>query len=251
MLTDHTNVMVKKKDCQIRHLPLDKSHFITEINNHSIDIEIVGLLSTSPFNNTGDSGIIIVSESTFRQVTGEDNYTIIDMQLSSDVTDEDVNSIHRTYGSGFEFVDKRMDNSSTLGVYYCVWLFLYGFLALIALITIFNVINSIALSVSARTKQYGSFRAIGLSTRQLSRMVIAEAFTYSITGCVAGTLLGLVCNRVLFGLLINSKWGDSWTVPWTELGIIILIMILSVVLAVHGPIKKIKNMSIVDTISSL
>lgn len=31
MLTDHTNVMVKKKDCQIRHLPLDKSHFITEI----------------------------------------------------------------------------------------------------------------------------------------------------------------------------------------------------------------------------
>ena len=30
MLTDHTNVMVKKKDCQIRHLPLDKSHFITE-----------------------------------------------------------------------------------------------------------------------------------------------------------------------------------------------------------------------------
>ena len=31
MLTDHTNVMVKKKDCQIRHLPLDKSHFITEM----------------------------------------------------------------------------------------------------------------------------------------------------------------------------------------------------------------------------
>lgn len=33
MLTDHTNVMVKKKDCQIRHLPLDKSHFITEIGS--------------------------------------------------------------------------------------------------------------------------------------------------------------------------------------------------------------------------
>lgn len=33
MLTDHTNVMVKKKDCQIRHLPLDKSHFITEMQD--------------------------------------------------------------------------------------------------------------------------------------------------------------------------------------------------------------------------
>lgn len=41
MLTDHTNVMVKKKDCQIRHLPLDKSHFITEISDtKSIFVEI-------------------------------------------------------------------------------------------------------------------------------------------------------------------------------------------------------------------
>ena len=147
-------------------------------------------------------------------------------------------------------VYKRQDNSSTLGVYYCVWLFLYGFLALIALITVFNVINSIALSVSARTKQYGAFRAIGLSTRQLSRMVIAEASTYAITGCVVGTVLGLICNRVLFALLINSKWGDSWTIPWVELGIIVLIMVLSVVLAVRGPIKKMQKMSIVDTISA-
>ena len=221
-----------------------------EIGGQPVEIQITGLLSTSPFNNTGDSGIIIVSEDTFRQITGEENYTIIDMQLSSDATDEDVNAIHRTYGAGFDFVDKRMDNSSTLGVYYCVWLFLYGFLALIALITVFNVINSIALSVSARTKQYGAFRAIGLSTRQLSRMVIAEASTYAITGCVVGTVLGLICNRALFALLINSKWGDPWAIPWVELGIIVLIMVLSVVLAVRGPIKKMQKMSIVDTISA-
>lgn len=221
-----------------------------QIGGQPVEIQITGLLSTSPFNNTGDSGIIIVSEDTFRQITGEENYTIIDMQLSSDATDEDVNAIHRTYGAGFDFVDKRMDNSSTLGVYYCVWLFLYGFLALIALITVFNVINSIALSVSARTKQYGAFRAIGLSTRQLSRMVISEASTYAITGCVVGTVLGLICNRALFALLINSKWGDPWTIPWVELGIIVLIMVLSVVLAVRGPIKKMQKMSIVDTISA-
>ncbi len=38
-------------------------------------------------------------------------------------------------------------------------LFLYGFLALIALITIFNIINCAAMSVSARMKQYGALRA--------------------------------------------------------------------------------------------
>ena len=221
-----------------------------QIGEQPVKIQITGLLSTSPFNNTGSSGIIIVSENTFRQITGEENYTIIDMQLSSNATDEDVNAIHRTYGAGFSFVDKRMDNSSTLGVYYCVWLFLYGFLALIALITIFNIINSIALSVAARTKQYGVFRAIGLSTRQLSKMVIAEASTYAVSGCVVGTLVGMICNKLLFNLLISSKWGEAWTPPFAELGIILLIVILSVVLAVYGPIQKIHQMSIVDTISA-
>lgn len=219
-----------------------------EIGGQPAEIQITGILSTSPFNNTGDSGIIIVSEDTFRQITGEENYTIIDMQLSSNATDEDVNAIHRSYGAGFDFVDKRMDNSSTLGVYYCVWLFLYGFLALIALITVFNVINSIALSVSARTKQYGAFRAIGLSIRQLSRMIIAEAATYAITGCIIGTSLGLICNKVLFDLLINFKWGEPWTIPWGEIGIIVLIMIISVIWAVYRPLKELQKMSIVDTI---
>ena len=221
-----------------------------EIDGRSVEIEIAGLLSASPFNSAGDSAIIICSEDTFRQITGEENYTIIDMQLSASATDDDVNAIHRTYGAGFSFVDKRMDNSSTLGVYYCVWLFLYGFLALIALITIFNVINSIALSVAARTKQYGAFRAIGLSTHQLSRMVIAEAATYAVSGCIIGTLLGLICHKLLFSLLISSNWGEAWTIPFVELGIILLIVVLSVILAVYGPIKRIRRMSIVDTISA-
>ena len=121
---------------------------------------------------------------------------------------------------------------------------------MIALITIFNVINSIALSVAARTKQYGVFRAIGLSTRQLSKMVIAEAATYAVSGCVVGTLVGMICNKLLFNLLISSKWGEAWTPPFAELGIILLIVILSVVLAVYGPIQKIHQMSIVDTISA-
>ena len=74
---------------------------------------------------------------------------------------------------------------------------------MIALITIFSVVNCISMSVAARTKLYGAFRAIGLSIRQLSGMVFAEAATYAITGSVVGTVLGLVCNKLLFGMLVS------------------------------------------------
>ena len=222
-----------------------------EIKGKPVDIEIVGLLSAGPFHmGEGEAGILVFSEETFRQVTGEQDYTILDLQLTPDATDADVNAIHHTYGQGYTFSDERMDNESAIGVYYCIWLFLYGFLAVIVLIAVFHVINTIALSVSSRMNQYGAFRAIGLSVRQLKRMIRTEACTYTVAGCAAGAILGLAFHNLLFQMLIGSKWGDTWTIPWTELGVILLIMMLSVIAAVHGPIKKIRKMSVVDTISA-
>ncbi len=144
-----------------------------------------------------------------------------------------------------------MGNSNTRGAYYCFGLFIYGFLVLIALITLFNIINSIAMSVAAKMKQYGAFRAIGLSNRQLAKMIVAEASTYAITGIICGSVLGIVCNKILFSKLITYHWGDAWSVPLVELGIIIVVVAIAVILAVRNPIRKMKEISIVDTISVL
>ena len=220
------------------------------ISGQKKEIQIVGTLSDCPFYSAAGVGTIICSEDTFKQITGESKYTIIDVQLTKEATDEDVYAIHQMVDSTFTFSDERMGNSSTMGTYYCFWLFVYGFLVLIALITVFNIINSIAMSVSSRSKQYGAFRAIGLSTGQLRKMIVAEAFTYTIIGGIVGTILGLLSNKVLFEMLISYKWGDTWTIPLKELGIILLIVVLSAIVAVYGPIKRIHNMPIVDTISA-
>jgi putative ABC transport system permease protein len=218
--------------------------------NNSADITIVGSLSSSPFNNAPDVGTIICSENTFRQLTGQADYTIIDLQLSKNATETDVDRIHRLVSKEFLFSDERLGNSSVKGSYYSFGLFIYGFMTLIALITIFNIINSTAMSVSARMKQYGTFRAIGLSHRQLIKMILAEASTYAITGCICGGIIGLILNKFLYEKLVTFHWGEQWSVPFAEIAIIIAIVILSVILSVHGPAKRIRNMSIVDTISA-
>ena len=120
---------------------------------------------------------IICSETLFRELTGETNYTILDVQLTKQATEEDVNVIRRAAGANVIFSDRRSSNDEARGAYYSFALFVYGFLILIALITVFNIINSIAMSVSARIRQYGSMRAIGMSNRQLVRMIAAEAAT--------------------------------------------------------------------------
>lgn len=220
------------------------------LGNQSADIEIVGMISDCPFNNRAGVGKLICSEETFRALTGESGYTIIDIQLAQGATENDVNGIRKMAGGTYTFSDDRMSNSNTRGTYYCFGLFVYGFLVLIALITIFNVINSIAMSVAARMKQYGAFRAIGLSNRQLVRMVVAEAATYAITGSICGGILGLLCNKFLFNKLIGFHWGDSWSIPIVELAVIIFVVAVAVLLAIRGPVQKIRKMSIVDTISA-
>ena len=220
------------------------------LNGSQADLEIVGVVSQCPFNNSPGVGKLICSEDTFRKLTGETDYTIIDIQLSKKATENDVRDIHSLVGSQYTFSDERMGNSNTRGAYYCFGLFIYGFLVLIALITLFNIINSIAMSVAAKMKQYGAFRAIGLSNRQLAKMIVAEASTYAITGIICGSVLGIVCNKILFSKLITYHWGDAWSVPLVELGIIIVVVVIAVILAVRNPIRKMKEISIVDTISA-
>lgn len=219
------------------------------IDGQPAEIAITGMVSECPFN-TPDGDIIICSEDTFRQLTGDEDYTIIDIQLTGKATDDDVDAMRSLAGTGCTFSDQRIDKQSVLGANYSFKLFIYGFLFLIAMVTICNIINCVAMSVEARMKQYGGLRAIGLNDRQLKRMIIAETATYAVTGGICGTVLGLALNRKLFEILVSYRWGEPWSLPTAELGIIIGIVMISVILAIHGPIRKIREMSIVDTLNA-
>lgn len=150
-----------------------------------------------------------------------------------------------------QFSDRRLENREAKGAFYSMALFIYGFLVVIVLISIFNIVNSIGMSVSARIKQYGAMRAIGMSGHQLIKMIVAEAITYSTVGSIVGCLIGLPLHKILFEKMVTSHWGDPWYLPLNMLGIIVVVVIFSSILAVYGPTKRIRNMSIVETISTL
>lgn len=223
------------------------------------EASIVGTLGDVPYsygvdgNTDSMTGMAVCSEELFRKLTGEDGYAVLDVQLNRDATDSQVQEIRKVMeqecSSSVAFSDKRIGNKETKGASYSMSVFLYGFLAVIALIGFFNIINNIAMSVSARMREYGAMRAIGMTVRQLNRMVLGETMTYTVFGVLLGCVIGLPLNKVLFQNLVTSRWGDEWSVPGWELLVIVFIMLGSVCLAVMGPAKQIKKMTVVDTIS--
>ena len=149
------------------------------------------------------------------------------------------------------FSDRRETNLEIQSTYLAFHLFVYAFLAVIALITILNIVNSISLSVLARTKQYGIMRAVGMDNTQITRMLAAEALTYGVIGLLAGSLIGLPLYRYLYTLMITNYFGSTCPIPWACLVIISGIILISVMAAVHAPAKRICNMPITAAISAI
>ncbi len=221
------------------------------------EILIAGELEDVPYNLGSGSrenivGTVICSEKLFRKLTGIQNYTVLDIQLDRNADDSQVQAIRqaceRMCGGGFTFSDKRIGNQEVKGASYSMSVFLYGFLGVIALISFFNIINCISMGVSARLREYGAMRAIGMSVRQVIRMVAGEALTYTAFGVLLGCAAGLPLNRKLFMVLVTSRWGEAWSLPVWEMLVIVMIMIGSVCAAVAGPAGQIRKMTVVDTI---
>ncbi|MEU9302604.1 FtsX-like permease family protein [Streptomyces sp. NPDC048269] len=67
----------------------------------------------------------------------------------------------------------------------------YGLLALAIVIAVLGVVNTLALSVVERTREIGLMRAIGLSRRQLRRMIRLESVVIALFGALLGLGLGM------------------------------------------------------------
>ena len=218
------------------------------ITVNGVPLTVVGAFSQGIFP---DDVTLIAPETLFRRVAGEQNYNMIGVQLDRTASDETVLALAAFSSDQIVVQDLRESNRQDRGTYYAARIVLYGFLAIIGGISLLNIINSISMSVSARMKQYGILRAIGMDDAQLKRMVSAEAGTYAVSGLVVGIALGLVLNRKLYILLITHYFGAAWQVPWGCLAVIVVVVLAAVVLAVYNPVRRILMQPITATISEL
>lgn len=218
------------------------------ITVNGVPLTVVGAFSQGVFP---DDVTIIAPEVLFRRVAGEQNYNMIGVQLDRTASDETVLELAAFSSDQIVVQDLRESNRQDRGTYYAARIVLYGFLAIIGCISLLNIVNSISVSVSARMKQYGILRAIGMDDAQLRRMVSAEAGTYAVSGLVVGIALGLVLNRMLYTRLITHYFGAAWQLPWGCLAVIVVVVLAAVVLAVYTPVRRILMQPITATISEL
>jgi putative ABC transport system permease protein len=125
--------------------------------------------------------------------------------------------------------------------------FLYVMLTLAVFVSIFGMINTLVLSVYERTREIGMLRAIGMTRRQVRRMIRQESVITALIGAAIGLPLGIflaaLVNRAL------SEYDVRFAIPWVQLAVLTFVAIVIGILAAIAPARRAAKLNPLEAIA--
>jgi putative ABC transport system permease protein len=107
----------------------------------------------------------------------------------------------------------------------------FGLLALSVIVALLGIVNTLALAVHERKRELGLLRAVGMSKRQVRRMVRAESVITALIGAVLGLVLGIV-----FAVIVSRPLAaDGFVLTFP----IVTLVVLTVLAAIAGVVAAI------------
>lgn len=213
-------------------------------NNTTAKVTIKGLLQSIPFdsNYRSDYLYLICSEKTYQNLIGDNYYSVIDIQLESDNKEDIIRTIYKSIPMDISISDRRQSNAESKALFYTMALFVYSFLIMIGGITLIFIKNIMNTSVMSRIRQYSIMHSLGIQNKQLKRMIITEALSYSLLGSICGCIIGVPLHFIFFTEAVTENFPTAvWKFP-TDIMIIIVIGCMFVTwLSVLKPIKSINK----------
>ena len=137
-----------------------------------------------------------------------------------------------------QFIDNQISGlNSILNV-------LFVLLALSVVVSLFGIVNTLVLTVFERTRELGMLRAIGMTRRQVRRMIRSESVITALMGGVIGILLGLV----LGALLAARVDFIVFALPWVQVIIFAVAAIVVGLLAAIFPARRAGRLNVLEAL---
>jgi putative ABC transport system permease protein len=123
---------------------------------------------------------------------------------------------------------------------------LYALLALSVLVSLFGIVNTLALAVFERTRELGTLRALGMTRRQIRRMTRHESIIVALIGAVLGMAVGLL----LAALVTRALSGDGleFSVPAGTMVTFLVIAVVAGMLAAIMPARRASRLNVLEAL---
>lgn len=140
----------------------------------------------------------------------------------------------------------EMMNSTTL----IMQVFLYGFITLMALISVANIFNTVSTSIDLRRKEFAMLKSVGVTPKGFNRMLRFESLFYGLKALIFGLPLGLLCSYFMQQILVSGSFDIAFYPDWRVYLGVILAVFLIVGMSMWYATSKVKKDTIVETLKT-
>lgn len=160
-----------------------------------------------------------------------------------------VTHIQKTIGTKYSItiVNYLDENKAKKESELVIKVLVYGFIVVISLIGSVNILNTITISIIIRRKELVALKSIGMSQRDLKKMIIYEALIYGFSGSLQGIFFGCILSYIIY-LAASGITTLEWSIPYMACFITFVAALFMSYVAVLIPLRKIQKDNIIDVI---
>jgi putative ABC transport system permease protein len=216
---------------------------VTALKGDKLDLSVAGVSKPDRFNPLGTGEVTIALSAYDKSFTAErERYAFVATDGASRP------ALDKALAS---FPDVKLQSKSEFQTDQSAWVdqilgIFYALLGLAVIVSLFGIVNTLALSVLERTRELGMLRAVGMSRRQVRRMIRHESVVTALIGAVLGIGIGLFLSALATATL--SEEGLRYAIPVGSLVAFTAIAAVAGVLAAIGPARRAARLDVLKAL---
>ena len=247
ILNDYAQIFEDGRTIKGRNLKCKEGDTILGIiDGVNLSLEIAKITDEYPsglYNTSYGNGLAIVNVEEYAdKLKFVPENLALNVEKPADVTENINTNYEDVYAQNIEQQVKFYNAVKLLAS-----VFAYGFIAIITLIGITNIFNTLTSNIELRQKEFAMLKSIGMTKKEFNRMVNLETIFYSVKALLYGIVLGLIASFAIYKAFANSlDYGFIWPIQALIISVVFVFIIVFIIM--RFAIGKINKQNIIETI---
>lgn len=213
------------------------------------DIKIVALSNERPFgydNAYTSYGYLIVSDDYMNRIDTKNTDSTL-LNINCDDPDKAQDILVNEFNIGQNYIvnaaqERRNDEKLIL----TMKIFLYGFIAIVSLIGITNIFNTVTTGMELRGKEFAMLQSIGMTKKEFDKMIRLESVFYGSKALIIGVVSGTILSYVIYISAGESQL--KYSLPLLAIVMSVIVVIILLLGIMKYSIVQIRKQNIIETI---